>query len=287
MPARVWQALAGLIALLVLAVVGLDQWQSRRGETSLFGMSRAPRDAPVPSGAESRRPMPAPPAASRHAGPRIAVVLDQMGGRRDVYEAVRDLRRPLALALLPGLPHTPSIAKEAGRAGIEVLLDLPMEPYRYPHVDPGGGALLMSMSRDDLRRRLVRHLDAMPAAVGVVNYMGSKLTEDRQTMRAVVEVLARRRLFLVDAFTSNLSVAYDAARELGLPAARRQVAVESSLGESAERISLAEVEQWAMRRGEVVVIASGQPHTASLLREHIPRWEAQGFRLVPVSEVVR
>ena len=60
-----------------------------------------------------------------------------------------------------------------------------------------------------------------------------------------------------------------------------------ALGESAERISLAEVEQWAMRRGEVVVIASGQPHTASLLREHIPRWEAQGFRLVPVSEVVR
>ena len=37
MPARVWTALAGLIAVLLIAVVGLDQWQSRRGEPSLFG----------------------------------------------------------------------------------------------------------------------------------------------------------------------------------------------------------------------------------------------------------
>ncbi|HKW95506.1 MAG TPA: hypothetical protein VJX92_26705, partial [Methylomirabilota bacterium] len=38
MPARVWQALAGLIAVLLIAVVGLDQWQARRGEPSLFGV---------------------------------------------------------------------------------------------------------------------------------------------------------------------------------------------------------------------------------------------------------
>src|SRR5206468_11827225 len=39
MPARVWHALAGLIVLLLAAVVGLDQWQARRGEASLFGAS--------------------------------------------------------------------------------------------------------------------------------------------------------------------------------------------------------------------------------------------------------
>lgn len=288
MPARVWQALAGVIALLLLAVVGLDRWQARRGEASLFGGSRsAPRDASSTVAVEPRHSLPAPPATSRQGGPRVAVVLDQMGGRRDVFEAVRDLRRPVALALLPGLPHTQSIARDAARTGIEVLLDLPMEPYRYPQVDPGAGALLMSMSRDDLRRRLTRHLDALPGAVGVVNHMGSKLTEDRETMRTVVEVLARRRVFLVDAFTSNLSVAYDEARGQGLPAARRQIAVDSALGERGERASLVEVEEWATRRGEVVVIASGQPLTARLLREYIPRWEAQGLRLVPVSEVVR
>ena len=54
-----------------------------------------------------------------------------------------------------------------------------------------------------------------------------------------------------------------------------------------ERARLAEVEEWANRRGEVVVIASGHPAPRSSLREHIARWEAQGLRLVPVSELAR
>ena len=37
MPARVWQALAGLIALLLVAVVALDQWQARRSSASPSG----------------------------------------------------------------------------------------------------------------------------------------------------------------------------------------------------------------------------------------------------------
>jgi polysaccharide deacetylase 2 family uncharacterized protein YibQ len=285
----VWQALAGLIVLLLLAVVGLDQWQARRGEASLFGMSwQASRQRP-PAAPVEPRPLSSAPLAARAAqrGPRIAVVVDEMGGRRDVFESIRELRRPVALALLPGLPHTQSIARDAARGGIEVLLDLPMEPYRYPQIDPGSGALLMSMSGDDIRKRVARHLEALPGAVGVINHMGSKLTEDRESMRAVVEVLAARHLFLVDAFTSNLSVAYDEAREQGLPAVRRHVAIGAARGESEERASWAEVVEWAVRRGEVVVVASGRPPTATLLRELIPGWEARGLRLVPVSEVVR
>ena len=93
----------------------------------------------------------------------------------------------------------------------------------------------------------------------------------------VLEVLAARRLFLVDAYTSNLSVAYDEARELGLRAARRQIAVDPGRGDEAQRASWGEVVAWAERRGEVIVIAHGGPLTARLLREYIPRWEARGL----------
>ena len=54
MPARVWQALAGIIVLLLIAVVGLDQWQARRGEASLFGSDLFARG--------SRKPAAPPPA---------------------------------------------------------------------------------------------------------------------------------------------------------------------------------------------------------------------------------
>ena len=289
MPARVWHALVGLIVLLLVAVVGLDQWQARRGEASLFRVSWPTRgtDEPPPRGEPSR---PSAGEATRtlaRGGPRVAVIVHEMGGRRDVFESLRGLGRPVTLAFLPGLPLSSSIAREASRSGMEVLLDLPMEPYRYPLMDPGPGALLMSTPREEIGRLVGRQLEALPGVVGVTNHMGSRLTEDRARMRAVLQVLAARRMFLIDAYTSNLSVAYDEARELGLRAARRQISVDSGRGEEAERDGWAEVASWAERRGEVIVFTRGQPLTARLLREWIARWEAGGLRLVPVSDLAR
>ena len=202
-----------------------------------------------------------------------------------MFESLRSLGRPVAVALLPGLPHSQTIAREASLRGMEVLLDLPMEPYRYPQVDPGPGAVLMSTPQAEIRRLVGRHLEALPGVVGVANHMGSRLTEDRAHMREILGVLAARRLFLVDTYASNLSVAYDEARAMGVRAARRQIAVEQGRGEGAERASWSEVAKWAERRGEAIVIAHGQPATARQLQEYIPRWEAVGVKLVPVSEL--
>src|SRR5262245_9255779 len=149
MPARVWTALAGLITVLLVAVVGLDQWQARRGEASLFGLpwraSPPPAaSAPVMHG-PCEHPPPVPPSGPTGAPP-IAVIVDDLGARRDVFDGLREIRRPLTVAVLPGLPLSEWTAREATQSGMEVLLDLPMEPYRSPEVDPGPGALPMSMT---------------------------------------------------------------------------------------------------------------------------------------------
>jgi polysaccharide deacetylase 2 family uncharacterized protein YibQ len=162
-----------------------------------------------------------------------------------------------------------------------------MEPYRYPEMDPGPGALLMSMPPEELQRRVGEHLESLPAVVGVKNHLGSRMTEDRPRMRAVLEVLAARRLFLVDGYTSSLSVAYDEAKEAGVRAARRQILVDHAGGEAGDRARWEEVPGWAERRGEVVVVAHGHPQTVRLLKEYVPRWEARGLRLVPVSQLAR
>ena len=296
MPARVWTALAGLIVLLLVAVVGLDQWQSRRGEASLFGLLwrsspdlavSAPARA-VPRPRDPPRSTPAPPATpAQLSAPRAAVIVDYLGARRDVFDPLRDIRRPLTIAVLPGLPLSEWTAREAAQAGMEVILDLPMEPYRFPEVDPGPGALLMAMSPQELQAQVGAHLASVPGAVGVTNHMGSRMTEDRTRMHTVLEVLAGRRLFLVDGLSSNLSVAYDEAKALGMRAGRRQIVVDHAAGEAGDRVRWDEVASWAERRGEVIVIAHGHPLTARLLREYVPRWEARGIRLVPVSQLAR
>jgi uncharacterized protein len=291
MPARVWLALAGIIVSLLVAVIGLDQWQARRGEASLFGTdvlawgrSRSVAPAPTiafrgPSGPDIAPP---PPGA-----PRVAIIVDDLGSRRDVLDGLREIRRPLTVAVMPARPLSAAIARDAARSGMEVLLDLPMEPYRYPQLDPGPGTLLMSMAPGEIQQAVGAHLEAVPPAVGVVNRMGSRLTEDRPRMRAVLEVLAARRLFLVDAYASSQSVAYDEAREAGVRAARRQVLVDHARGEAGDRARWDEVAGWAERRGEVIVVAHGHPLTVRLLKEYVPRWEARGLRLVPVSHLAR
>ena len=290
MPARVWTALAGLITVLLVAVVGLDQWQARRGEVSLFGLpwrASPPPAASAPVMPRSRELPPPAPSPGLTGAPRIAVIVDDLGARRDVFDGLREIRRPLTVAVLPGLPLSEWTAREATQSGMEVLLDLPMEPYRYPEVDPGPGALLMSMTPRELQVQLGGHLASVPGAVGITNHMGSRMTEDHASMRTVLEVMAGRRLFLVDGLTSNLSVAYDEAKAQGLRAGRRQVTVDHMAGEAGDRVRWDEVTWWAEKRGEVIVIAHGHPLTARLLREYVPRWEARGIRLVPVSQLAR
>jgi polysaccharide deacetylase 2 family uncharacterized protein YibQ len=143
------------------------------------------------------------------------------------------------------------------------------------------------MSTDEVTRRTRGHLAGMPGAVGVLTRMGSRFTEDRPHMRALLEPVFLQRLFFVDSLTSQGSVGYDVARGLGIPAARRQVFVDPDETEASARAGLAEVERWARRRGSVVAIAHGRVLTLGLLAAALARWEAAGLRLVPVSELVK
>jgi uncharacterized protein len=284
MPAGVWKALAGLIVALLVAVVALDQWQARHGLSSLFWTSGRPTAEARPARVAAPLP-PAPPAAG--GAPRMAVIVDDLGSRRDVFDLVREIGRPIAVGVLPELPLSAWIAAEAYRVGLEVLLDLPMEPYRYPEMDPGPGALMMAMPPAELSRRVSTHLAALPTAIGATNHMGSRMTEDRARMRAALEPLAARRLVFVDALTSNHSVAFEEARGLGVRAGRRQVVVDPAGGEARERERLDEAGRLALERGEAIVLAHGHPLTLRLLKEYVPKWEATGIRMVPVSQLTR
>ena len=285
MPAGVWKALAGIIGVLLVAVIALDQWQARQGLSSLFWASGRPAAEARPAPAAPTLP-PAPPPAAGGA-PRIAVIVDDLGSRRDVFDLVRELGRPVAVGVLPDLPLSGWIGAEAARVGLEVLLDLPMEPYRYPELDPGPGALTMAMPPRELSQRVEQHLAALPAAIGAKNHMGSRMTEDRARIRAALEPLAARRLLFVDALTSNHSVAYEEARALGMRVGRRQVVVDAAGGEAGERARLEESARLATERGEAIVLAHGHPLTLRLLKEYVPKWEAAGIRLVPVSQLTR
>lgn len=288
---RLWRILLGLVLLLGVLVVGLDRWQARRGEASVFTLfwSLGSRTSQRDSGqAASRAKIPPPSRREQVAdksGARLVIIIDDLGYRQDLFEALKKFRRPLTLAVLPDLPLSKRIAGEAPGLGMEVLLHLPMEPYRYPEVDPGAGALLMSMPLQELETLTRKYLAQLPTVVGINTHMGSRMTESRSRMRAVLAALSEKRLLFVDSLTTNMSVAYDEAKALGIRAARRQVFLDREFDEASERRQFEDVTRRTERGKDTVAIGHGHPMTLRLLHEYLPQWEAVGVRIVPVSQL--
>ena len=289
---RLGKAILLLILLLSALIVFLDRLQVRRGETSVFALlwpGRAwPRrlDSPSPpQAATAPRPATAPPTTPADR-PRLAVIIDDLGGRSDVFETLKAMDRPLTVAILPEHPPSAKIAGEAARAGMEVILHLPLEPYHYPEVDPGPGALTMSMTAEEITALMRKHLAAFPVT-GVSTHMGSRMTEDRKRMGWMLEPVKERKLFFVDSLTSNQSVAWRVAQEMGIPTLRRHIFLDSELDEAIVRRQLQAAGSLAERRGSAIAIGHARPLTLRLTQEMIPRWEARGIRLVKVSELLR
>ena len=106
---------------------------------------------------------------------RVAIVIDDLGGDNDLFQNLLDLNVPVTFSILPFTPFARSTAQKAFQKGREIILHLPMEPRGYPQVNPGKGALLHSMNKEELLRQLARDIAAVPHARGVSNHMGSRL----------------------------------------------------------------------------------------------------------------
>jgi hypothetical protein len=170
---------------------------------------------------------------------------------------------------------------------MEVMLHLPMEPHGFPQVRPGPGVLVRGQTEEEIAAIFSRDLASVPGAVGVNNHMGSAATEDPRLMRAVLREVADRGLFFLDSRTTNATVAASLARELGVPAASRQVFLDRVATEAAVRSALEDLVARARREGSAVAVAHPYPVTLAVLEEELPKLAGKGVKVVRVSELVR
>ena len=227
------------------------------------------------------------PAAVDLERPMIAVVIDDLGLRRQATRAAIALPGPLSLAFLAYAEDLDDQAASARAAGHELLLHQPMEPEGAQ--DPGPDALLTSLSGRENVARLTAALDRLPQVVGINNHMGSRFTASSVALEPVLRTLQRRGLLFLDSRTTGESVGLATARRLGVPSVGRDVFLDhrASAGRPYVERQLAEAEAIARESGAAVAI--GHPHAATLdaLRDWIPALQARGFQLVPISAVVQ
>lgn len=220
------------------------------------------------------------------AGPRLAIILDDLGQDYGAAEAIFALPYPLTISVLPDNPHSVDIAEEARRRGFEVMLHLPMESVSQRHAE--SNELRPGMSQRQVSALVDGFIAAVPGVAGVNNHQGSESTANPALMNELMPVLREHKLFYIDSRTTAATVAFDAARHAGVPAAYRNVPF---LDDVAEVGAVSRQLRLALReaREKNDAVAIGHPHPATLkaLREVLPEAKAQGVRLVYASELVR
>jgi hypothetical protein len=224
--------------------------------------------------------VPAPPAGPVQ-GVRVALVIDDLGTSVEELHPLEGLGVPVTYSVLPYGDQTPEVVSELRQRRAEILLHLPMEPKNGE--DPGPGALLQGMSDEELKEKTLAALRAVPGAVGVNNHMGSKLSEEEGPMTAVLRVLAARGLFFLDSRTSAQTVGYKVARELGVPAAERQVFLDGDPTPEAIESQFQRLLALARTHGSAIAIGHPHPETLAALEREVPKARAEGYEFVPVS----
>ncbi|HKT47106.1 MAG TPA: divergent polysaccharide deacetylase family protein, partial [Candidatus Acidoferrales bacterium] len=216
---------------------------------------------------------------------RLAIILDDLGADRASADAIFALGYPLTLSVLPGHEHSTEIAKEAHRRGLEVMLHLPMQASAEGQ--PEAKELRPGMGEEEVAATIDEFLQAVPDAAGVNNHQGSQATADPALMRELMPALRERQLFYVDSRTTAATVAFDVAKDAGVPCAFRNVPFLDDVAQvAAVRRQLQLAFRGAREKGEALAI--GHPHAATLeaLRTILPEAKQQGIQLVFASDVV-
>ncbi|MBN1850841.1 MAG: divergent polysaccharide deacetylase family protein [Deltaproteobacteria bacterium] len=217
--------------------------------------------------------------------PKIAIIIDDLGYDLNIALSFIHFDLPLSLSILPIAPYTKHIVYSANKMKCEIILHLPLEPNDFPRCNPGPGALLVGMDNAELERLLRQHLNKLPGLQGVNNHMGSLFTEREDKMTVILSLLKRENLFYVDSKTSNRSVGYDLAKDMGVPVARRSVFLDNDQDPQAVRFQMERLMGLARYTGDAIGI--GHPHgvTLEILREYVPQLK-KDFEVVYVSELV-
>ena len=240
------------------------------------------------NGLPLRDPPPAaqPPAEPEDTRPMIAVVMDDMGFDRVSSALAVSLPAAVTLSYLPDAPDVARQVRAARRQGHTVMLHLPMEAPGH-RGRPGQNVLAVADSEEVLRKRLSRMLGSFDGYVGVNNHMGSRFTRDSGRMRVVLSELRRRGLFFLDSRTSNKSVGGRVADAANVPYAVRDVFLDHDADPDKIRRRFAETERIARKTGQAIAIAHPRPTTMKLLAPWVRSLADRGFRLVPITKLLK
>jgi polysaccharide deacetylase 2 family uncharacterized protein YibQ len=239
----------------------------------------------APAGDRAETSAATPRVSCAQGGPRLAIIIDDMGRDRAAIDAIVRLRIPVTISVLPHLALSATTAEEANRYGDQVLLHLPMEPENEA-APSEQTELRVGMSQQEVETALAGMLATVPGAAGVNNHEGSRATADETLMTELMPALRERGLFYLDSRTTAATVAYDVAERSGVRAASRKVFLDDVPTKQAVLARLNQAARDAIRDGSSIAIGHPYRGTIEALADAGPQLASRQIRLVLVSDLV-
>ena len=217
-------------------------------------------------------------------GARVAIVIGGLGvSQTGTQAAIAKLPPEVTLAFAPQGNSIGRWMQEARRTGHEIVMQVPLEPFDFPRVNPGRNTLTVEATPAQNIANLHWALSRTTNYVGVMNYMGARISADRDAFSPIIAELGQRGLLYLDDGSSARSL----AQELSLANRVPFAAADATIDEARDRASildkLDQLERTARARGFALGTGSAFDVTVDTVASWIAEARRRGIEIVPVS----
>ena len=215
--------------------------------------------------------------------PRIAIIVGGLGIDPDgTQNAIATLPGSITLAFAPYGEDLGRAVAAARNSGHEILLQVPLEPFNYPAIDPGPNTLTAKASADENIARLRWFFGRLTNYVGIINYMGARFTGETRALQPVIQEIGRRGLLFVDDGSSPRSQVAAVAGG-AVPFVAADMVLDADLSAASIDARLRQLQAIARERGFAVATATAFPVSVERIAAFVRAAEDRGIVIVPVS----
>ena len=219
-------------------------------------------------------------------GARVAIVIGGLAvSQTGTQAAIAKLPPEVTLAFAPQGNSIGRWMQAARQSGHEIVMQVPLEPFDYPNVNPGRNTLTVAGTADENLKNLHWALSRTTNYTAVMNYMGARFSADATAMGPFMSELGKRGLAYVDDGSSARSLAADLALKDGVPFIAGDTAIDAVQDRGAILKKLDGLEATARAKGFAVGIGSAFDLTVDTVSTWVAEAKKRGIEIVPISAV--
>ncbi|WP_425448910.1 divergent polysaccharide deacetylase family protein [Dethiothermospora halolimnae] len=219
----------------------------------------------------------------------IVLVIDDFGNNGDGTKEMLSLDIPITVAVMPFMSYSQEEAKKAHKAGFEVIMHVPMEPVHGKKEWLGPKGITCDLSLDEVKSRINEGLDILKYAKGMNNHMGSKVTQDKRIMKAILEIAKEKNLYFVDSKTTPKSIVHNIADKLGAISFERDIFLDNNKDIKSIEKQLLKLGNIAIKKGYAIGIGHVGPEggtvTVKAIKNVYPTLQEQGIKFIYPSQL--